>query len=562
MNGRLHPRNIILRLILLMLTVLTVIVPEMSANVMAKDYSYVFNKARELQTQKIISIGDSLLEKGLSDKALVYYMVACNRLDDNLSEEEMRQVALAHLAKGKLYYQKGGYARALQAFIEGIKICESISDQSELGSFYNNVGTIYCIFQESEKGLTYYRKARELNHKYGDKVNEYKTLANMTGVCTILGKIQEAYRYFRDSEKIKDPSNLNNNFISLFNYALILMAEKKYAQASVAIHKCIDYGKAHSISAEYLCSAYKRMYSNYLKMGQRDSAQIYMRLCFDTSTANGLNHKFAQVINDYAKVCHDNGDIARAYDLRTQYLDIMDSIYNMREFDIVKNSQFIYEMDKTDKQIASLNAKEEEHLRSISHQRTIIIVVIGVLLVVGALLIIVYRQKRMLNDSYNDLYIVNRDFATTLENMRKDKTHTVPASAQEGTRKKSLDDDKRIALAQAVSEVMKNADEFTSPDFSLDRMTELVGSNSSYVSQVINDTFKKNFSNYVNEYRIRLACLRLSDTANWGNYTLKGIGESVGFRSYTTFVTVFRKITGLTPRLYQEKASKESLAEA
>lgn len=70
MNGRLHPRNIILRLILSMLTVLTVIVPEMSANVMAKDYSYVFNKARELQTQKIISIGDSLLEKGLSDSRI------------------------------------------------------------------------------------------------------------------------------------------------------------------------------------------------------------------------------------------------------------------------------------------------------------------------------------------------------------------------------------------------------------------------------------------------------------------------------------------------------------
>lgn len=561
MNGRLHPRNIILRLILLMLTVLTVIVPEMSANVMAKDYSYVFNKARELQTQKIISIGDSLLEKGLSDKALVYYMVACNRLDDNLSEEELRQVALAHLAKGKLYYKKGGFARALQAFIEGIKICEGLSDQRELGSFYNNVGTIYCIFQEYEKGLSYYRKAREFNRKYGDRVNEYKTLANLTGVCTLLGRSEEAHRYFQESEKIKDTSDKNNNFMSRFNYALILMGEKKYTQASAAMRKCIDYGKTHGISPEYLCSAYKRMYSNYLKMGQRDSAQIYMRLCFDTSTRNGLNHKFAQVINDYAKVCHDNGDLARAYDLRSQYLHIIDSIYNMREFDIVKNSQFIYEMDKTDKQIASLNAKEEEHLRSISHQRTIIIVVIGVLLVVGALLIIVYRQKRLLNDSYNDLYTINRDFAATLENMRKEKESQC-APATEGIRKSSLDDDRRIALAQAVSEVMKNADEFTSPDFSLDRMAELVGSNSRYVSQVINDTFKKNFSNYVNEYRIRLACIRLSDTANWGNYTLKGIGESVGFRSYTTFVTVFRKITGLTPRLYQEKASKESLAEA
>lgn len=529
---------------------------ETAANVLAKDYSSVFNKARAYQTQRVIDIGDSLLDKGLSDNALVYYMVACNRAASNLSDEERRLVAIAHLRKGNVYYLKGGYATALRSYIDGIKICEEVPGQKELGRFYNNVGNIYCMFKEYEKGISYYKKAREFNYKCGDKVNEYKNLVNLTSVCSSLGRIEEAYRYYRASEALKDTTDIDNNFVSRFNYALILLAEKKRNQAADIMKECISYGKKNGIGAEYLCSVYSRMYRNYMAMGERDSALIYMRMCLDDMQRNGLAHKFASVLKDYAEVCHENGDITKAYDLRSQYLEIMDSVYNMKEFDMVKNSQFIYEMDKTDKQIAQLHANEEEHLRSISHQRIVIAGIIGVLLVVGFLLGMVWRQKKLLNRSYNDLYAVNRDFAATLESMKNKET--APEQPAIPARRNGLDSEKKHTLAVAIADVMKNPDEFCSPDFSLDRMAELVNSNSRYVSQVINDTFNKNFSNYVNEYRIRLACLRLSDTGAYGNYTLKGIGESVGFRSYTTFVTVFRKITGITPKLYQEKASEES----
>lgn len=539
--------------LLAVLLALTVPAPEACARVLAKDYTLVLNDARRLSTRKVISIGDSLLGKGLADKALVYYMVACGRLKAGLPDSERRQVAIAHLRKGNVYYMKGGYADALQAYVDGIKVCEQVRVQRELGRFYNNAGNVYCAFQDYGKGLGYYMKSRELSRKYGDRVNEYKTLVNMTGVCTFLGRTREARRHYRESERLKDTADVRNNFMSLFNHALILIAERSRLQAADVLRKCISYGLSRGVSREYVCSAYRRMYQNFMAMGRRDSAQAYMRLCLDMSAGGGLSHKFAGVLNDYAGVCYDNGDVARAYALRTRYLDIMDSVYDKREFDIVKNSQFIYEMGKTDRQIASLHAKEEEHLRAISLQRTVIVAVAGVLLVVGVLLGMVYRQKRLLDKSYSDLFQVNRDFAASLESTRR-------RARGSGTRKTSLDDGRRIALAEAVAGVMENTDEFCSPDFSLDRMAELVGSNSKYVSQVINDTYHKNFSNYVNGYRIRLACLRLSGASAWGNYTLRGIGESVGFRSYTTFVTVFRKTTGLTPKLYQEKAAAESAA--
>ena len=37
----------------------------------------------------------------------------------------------------------------------------------------------------------------------------------------------------------------------------------------------------------------------------------------------------------------------------------------------------------------------------------------------------------------------------------------------------------------------------------------------------------------------------------------KAVGESVGYRSHATFVNIFRRITGLTPSLYQKMAETD-----
>ena len=63
------------------------------------------------------------------------------------------------------------------------------------------------------------------------------------------------------------------------------------------------------------------------------------------------------------------------------------------------------------------------------------------------------------------------------------------------------------------------------------------------------------------ETRVREAMRRLdgSDT-QYANLTIEAIGESVGFKSRSTFSTAFKRVTGLTPNDYRrisiEKRSK------
>ena len=74
----------------------------------------------------------------------------------------------------------------------------------------------------------------------------------------------------------------------------------------------------------------------------------------------------------------------------------------------------------------------------------------------------------------------------------------------------------------------------------------------STLSEVVNVVFQKNFRAWLNEYRIKQAMLRLEDTEHYGNYTIKAISESVGYKSQATFISVFTKLTGLKPRIYQK----------
>ena len=197
----------------------------------------------------------------------------------------------------------------------------------------------------------------------------------------------------------------------------------------------------------------------------------------------------------------------------------------------------------------------------------------------------IYRQKRKLNDSYLNLFRQNKD---NLE-MQKKMEHLYRENASELEEKNkliallqsqlqeqgkikgahaakeavgkyqdsNLKQEQQEIIAQKIMAVMEQTTEYCQTDFSLDKLAKLLGSNSKYVSQVINDSFKKNFNAFVNTYRIQTARERLIDVDHYGNLTIKGIAESVGFKSPTTFINVFKKMVGLSPSVYQNMAKKD-----
>ncbi len=87
-------------------------------------------------------------------------------------------------------------------------------------------------------------------------------------------------------------------------------------------------------------------------------------------------------------------------------------------------------------------------------------------------------------------------------------------------------------------------------DLTLSRLAESINVNPHHLSQIINSEFGKSFACYINEYRVNAACKLLSAD---DNRTVLEIASQSGFSSKSSFNTIFKKHTGLTPSEYRKK---------
>ncbi|MDT8324707.1 MAG: helix-turn-helix domain-containing protein [Bacteroidota bacterium] len=75
------------------------------------------------------------------------------------------------------------------------------------------------------------------------------------------------------------------------------------------------------------------------------------------------------------------------------------------------------------------------------------------------------------------------------------------------------------------------------------------------LSEVINTRFGQNFFDLVNSCRVREVCERLSDPGA-RQFTILAIAFDAGFNSKTSFNTIFKRHTGMTPSAYRDARSK------
>ena len=69
------------------------------------------------------------------------------------------------------------------------------------------------------------------------------------------------------------------------------------------------------------------------------------------------------------------------------------------------------------------------------------------------------------------------------------------------------------------------------------------------MSQLLNEGFDKNFSEYVNSYRLEAFKSKVADPANH-HLTILGLAYESGFNSKTVFNTFFKKKMGKTPKAW------------
>ncbi len=133
-----------------------------------------------------------------------------------------------------------------------------------------------------------------------------------------------------------------------------------------------------------------------------------------------------------------------------------------------------------------------------------LIVVTIVSLVIGASYFILFRKNKMLQASYQNLYKKNQEILQLEEEYKR-------PHLEEKYKGSPLKETDKQWLFDKIQQVLATSKEIYGQEFSLQRLSEMVGASYKKVSQVINEKAGQNFNNLLNDYRVKEACKRMNE---------------------------------------------------
>lgn len=113
---------------------------------------------------------------------------------------------------------------------------------------------------------------------------------------------------------------------------------------------------------------------------------------------------------------------------------------------------------------------------------------------------------------------------------------------------------KETTVSKVITELymlMEEKEIFKNPFLSRSDLAIRLGTNESYLSQIINQEINKSVVQFVNEYRVKAAKNILHDPI-FDKYSIEAIGMEAGFKSKSAFYKAFNSSLGISPGAYRK----------
>lgn len=534
-----------------------------SANVV--NYYHAISK---MPTPLLYKKAENFYNHAHADSALICYTIITKRTPIN--EEQEKNLRKTWSQMWKIYLEQyNDFVKAKDCMMKYQALCEQ--QGQSLAMCYMMYGVMYDTMAQQvsddslkEEAIRYYRKSIwEYQDKQDNPALIYSFI-NIVGSLSSLTEVRSVKKEYLVLQKAKG----DVKFALPYNFATLLypyMEAKIKGQYQKAIEYCSKMLQLTGTKKE------NRRYWLYVYIAR---AQLYSRIKrYDLALADAktvekmgvlYDLKDVQLLayQDMAKYYGLAGDSLNAEKYHHLHIALKDSLLNYRQVSTVREMGFLKEVKQFEQNL-------EESERSRAHWMAFFVITAIVACGGVAAFMWVRRKNHRLMEANELLYEKNLEMlrhdeeAKRLRQEVEEAKAALPAEEESAEQEKekykesNLDIETKNLLYDTIRQVMETSEEVFNPKFSIDRLAELSDSKSKAVSQVINELYGHNFKMFVNEYRIKEACKRMND-AQYKQFTIEAMGNGVGFKSRNSFITAFKRFTGLTPSDYQAIANKKA----
>ncbi|MDD5571698.1 MAG: AraC family transcriptional regulator [Bacteroidales bacterium] len=469
---------------------------------------------------------------------------------------------------GNVYIEKNQYKEAEDSYQKALIILDKLNNKEEISRTTNNLGNLYLNWNKNEIALKYYQKSLKISEELKDKKLIAATLNNMGIIYSNMGKYNEALKTYTRALNFQEELK-NNPIIAKINGNIgVLYSKENDFKKALYYHKK-SYGLIDKKSKESIAIALHNIGNIYIKLGNYNVALGYLQQSIKiTDSVNKFGDGNIANYRDIADLYKKMNDYKTANKYLSQYYVLKDSVYNKETHKQIMEINTKYETEKKDKEIKLLNAQKQLNEAKYNKKAIIFILIIFIFCsILIASLLYINKIKADKNLAFKNLEIVKtekeileskhiqllneRKTTNEISYPRQTLSDNIKKPQTEKYSSSQITDSQKQELANKIIEIMEKDKPYLDVNLTLNSFSEKLNTNILYVSHVINETFNKNFTNFINEYRVKEARRLLSD-AEYHKYTLEAVAQSVGFNSRSTFIDSFKKYTGINPSFYRK----------
>lgn len=533
---------------------------------------FVFDIIKTVKTgsESMIKYGKELSEMGVSrrdsrDIMLGYtamgfgYLGSMNKdsaylyLNDAilLGEEIRYDYGLSSAYNGMGLYEVNfeiNYYKAIPYFNKALEAAKRSNQQDRYSVILSNIALMY-YFRNDDAGLPYAMECYELGHTTKDDFLIFIGAYMTSSIQYLKEDYDAALKYATEAESIltkTDVENIDNpsNRVIAYNLLGNIYSAKgndrravRYYQEALK-YKGVEAGT--DIVGTYL--SYGRHFM--VRKDYNNALEMYLEGVSESDRTMNWVH-LNQLYKNISDVYEIIGDSGNALKYHKMYHVLADSTFNIEKERSLSELKVKYELEKRENEI------QQNRIKLLQQERRTQVLGLVVVIILIALLGSWYLYNRK-NKLYLEIVKQNQETLRARGVLKQEKEREA-ATENAGNKyvNSPLSDEKGQKLFDQLEELMETEKIYRDKDMTIERLSEKLNTNRSYLSRIINEHSGLNFNNYINKYRINEAVQILSDTDK--DILLKAVAFDLGFNSLSPFYNAFQKEIGVPPTKYREK---------
>lgn len=428
------------------------------------------------------------------------------------------------------------YSLALNYFRQTLACAEESGDIMNICSAYSNIAALYNDRKDTA-GLFYAMQAYELAQKIDNPVIVGFTSLQVGILSMLAGRNEEALKFAEKAEIVIVQYDLKN-YIDNANILLgkINFSMGNYEEAERYLENVIFNPDSHepaiSIEAYFEYGLLKHAVNDY------SAAEQWLLEAASLSKSTGNIEALPDILKGLAALYREAGDKTEAIKYYVELQSLTDSLSLEQKERDFNNLLINYEK-------AEYASSMQEKELALQKNRTRVAIML--LLLVLAVSIIVYVVSAYIkrNNVYVQLAEQHYRLTQRLRTVEKALNDVSSSAASSPALAKDAE------LWQMIEKIFSGENPaYRQKDMSIEKLAEMLDTNRTYISRVINRYAGVTFPAYLNLKRLQEATQKLRNPDD--NISIKALADELGYNSMSAFIRVFSKEIGCPPAKYRK----------